>query len=137
MSREELTEIERTLPGVFVRWGITRDLPGIIAIERATLGWWDERDFREELRKRNVVIYVACTDPADSSTIRGFCVYETWDEPGGPRRMRVFNMAASDPVARRALIEKAREKAREWARDLYWLNEAENVWVEDPEGRAA
>src|SRR5687767_6757434 len=121
MTREELDDIIRTLPGVFVRWSCSKDMPGVMALERATLGDWDEREFRDLLRrpaKDGFVMYVA--ECGNTQRVRGFCLYMSETDMTGARILRVLNFAAGDPVARRHLIEKVRERAVQHDRELVW-----------------
>lgn len=118
MTKQELDEIIRTLPGVLVRWGITRDMPGVMALEAATGGDWDECEFRDLLRRRDVILYVA--ECGATQKIRGFCLYMNETDTTGERLLRVLNFAAGDPVARHFLIGKVEERARHHDRELVW-----------------
>lgn len=114
MTREELDEIIQTLPAVWVRWGIPRDLPEVLAIEAATGGRWEERDFREILRCKDHILKVAACER--TYAIRGFVVYQLHDQ-----WVRVLNLAAGDPVARRGLIKAIRDKAEAEGRSINWV----------------
>jgi hypothetical protein len=118
MTREELNEIVRTLPGVFVRWGIARDLPGVMALERATLGDWDEREMQSIVRRNDCVLYVA--ECGNTQKVRGFLVYMSEEDATGCRLLRVLNMTAGDPLARAALINRIERRAEEVDRELVW-----------------
>lgn len=116
MTREELDSILATLPGVTSRWGVARDLPQILAIEAATLGGWDEQQFRAVLKRRDCIIRVV--ECAQTRKVRGFSVYRIDDVANC---MFVMNLAAFDPVARRGMIEAVQERSRKSGRKLLWI----------------
>lgn len=55
--------------------------------------------------------------------IRGFVVYELSDDENGGRFMDVVNMAAVDPVARRAILDKLECKSVRNDRTITWNEE--------------
>ena len=127
MTRQELDEIIRTLPGVHTRWGIALDLPAVLAIERKTGGFWDESRFCGELRRRDdtgepcTVLYVAVCNSTER--IRGFAVCECSTEDG-TRYLTVLDLAALDPAARHTLIGDLGQRALRFGRTLIWATAA-------------
>lgn len=83
------------------------DLPGILKVERKTFGSWDEPVFRNMLSQRRTVCYVAIyKDSLHRDRVIGFIVMEL-----GYSVLRVLNMAATWPAARKKLIDLANERA--------------------------
>lgn len=81
-----------------IRWGIRRDLPDVMRIERASFEYaWSEDEFLTCLRQRNCIIMVAERGDA----ILGFMVYELHRD-----RMDVLNFAV-DPAHRRKGVGSA------------------------------
>lgn len=122
------TEKKTEFPAASTRWGIARDLPRVLEIERETFGGWDEAEFRKRLRDRKVIIFVAETawngvGERPNPGIRGFVVYELSDTEYGARYMMVINMAAVDPVARRAILDKLECKSVRNDRTITWSEE--------------
>ena len=77
---------------VHVRWMVRRDLPEVVAIERACFEFpWGEEDFLDCLRQRNCIGMVA----EHEKRIVGFMIYEV-----PKNRIHLLNIA-SDPKHRR------------------------------------
>ena len=101
---------------LWVRWLSGRDLPAVLGIERETFGDWTDFDFRDVLRSRNHIGFVAeCDSPVVGRTVVGFMVYEL-----DGCLMRVLNFAALTPEARRELLGKLRVKAWAAQRAIVW-----------------
>lgn len=61
---------------VDIRWMIRRDMPEVMAIERATFPQpWTDDDFTERLRQRSIIGMVAISTTYDESVL-GFMVYD-------------------------------------------------------------
>lgn len=108
-------------PGVHTRWGVVREIPALVAVEELTWGRWTEDDFRRHFRDRKCIVFVACCQ--QTAVVRGFVVYELSDTEYGARYMRVINMAATDPVARRAILDKLERKSVRNDRTITWNEE--------------
>lgn len=102
-----------SLPAARVRWGGRRDLDAVAALERATLGHWTLADFLDELRRRHSIIVVA--ECVATLQIRGYAVYSV--DPHDTD-LTVLTMAAADPKARAAVLDKLAHKAAHHKRPL-------------------
>lgn len=101
-------------PGVFLRWGVARDLPAVVKIEWETGGLWGDHEFRKCLARRNCIITVAENERQE---VIGFAVYELTDE----HTMTVLNLAALGLTPLRALAAKMFDKADDHNRPvLMW-----------------
>ncbi len=102
-----------------VRMALNYDLPAIVKIEKATFGEWDEKWFARILNLKRVACWVAATtkvgDTAYGEHITGFIVLEITDY-----EVKVINMAATWPDARRKLIAKAQQRAERRKMYLTW-----------------
>lgn len=93
-----------------IRWQIRRDLKEVLEIERNSFAIpWQERDFIEALRERNVIGQVAVDVTDDKELIAGYMIYELH-----PDRLHLLNLAV-DPESRnkgvaRSLINKLLSK---------------------------
>jgi ribosomal protein S18 acetylase RimI-like enzyme len=99
-----------------VRWGIRRDMPRVLLIERETGGAWSEDDFLFHLAERNKILIVA-EGPAGEVT--GFAVYHLQEYA-----IAVLDMAALDPAARAAILAKLAYKGEQHRRPLVWSDGA-------------
>jgi ribosomal-protein-alanine N-acetyltransferase len=97
---------------VQIRWLIRRDMPDVLAIERASFEYaWSEEDFLCCLRQRNCIGMVAERD----GKIVGFMIYELHKA-----RLRLLNFAVSAEARRqrvggqmvRRLIDKLSQQRR-------------------------
>jgi ribosomal-protein-alanine N-acetyltransferase len=79
----------------FIRWGIQRDVPQLLRIERASFpAPWAEDDFIAVLRKRNCILMVA----ERNERILGYLVYRLSADG-----LTVLNLAV-DPAVRRQRV---------------------------------
>lgn len=100
--------MEATSPKWHVRWGIRRDLAGILAIEKECFEFpWREEDFTRCLRQRNCINMV-CEAPdrrTDHWCLAGFMIYELHKT-----RLHLLNFAVARECRRqgagRAMIDK-------------------------------
>lgn len=103
---------------IHVRLATRSDEFDVLRIEDATFGDWSPQTFAEVLKEKTVVCYVAFEhNPNDMTRGRviGFIVLEM-----GKYSMRVMNMAALSPAARKSLIEKAEKRADAHKKNLVW-----------------
>lgn len=103
-----------SLPPCYCRWAIPRDLPRLARIEDETCGDWTEETFKKRNSCRTVVTFVA-EDTQGNGPVRGFVVFKIWRYT-----LEVLNLAAVDPVARRALINALRSQAEKRGRQIVW-----------------
>lgn len=83
------------------------DLAGMMKVEQHTFGSWNEVTFRTILRQQGVVCYVAVySDSLHVDRVVGFVVMEM-----SRTILKVINLAATWPSARKKLIDKAYERA--------------------------
>ena len=85
---------------IHIRWMIRRDMPDVLAAERASFEYaWTEDDFLRCLRQRNCIGMVAESDdpigPAPGVRVAGFMIYELHKT-----RLHILNFAVH-PLARR------------------------------------
>lgn len=122
MTRDELENIKRLLPGVKTRWGIAKDLAnGVLAIDAITGGRWTEKDFRRVLATRSPMWVMVSAVCEQTGRVRGFACYWVEDYTNGTGHMTVANMAALDPLARRAVIEWLKSKSEKHNRELRFV----------------
>lgn len=122
MTRDELEDIKRLLPGVKARWGIAKDLAnGVLAVEEVTGGHWTEKEFRRVLACRSPMWVIVVATCEQTGRVRGFACYWVEDFANGWGHMTVENMAALDPLARRAVIGWLRDKSAKHNRELRFV----------------
>lgn len=95
-----------TTSKVSIRWTLRRDMPSLLAIEEDSFEFpWDEEDFLNCLRQRNVVAMVAERD----DEVVGFMVYELHQN-----RIQLLSLAVHSEYRRqgvgRSLIAKLQDK---------------------------
>jgi ribosomal protein S18 acetylase RimI-like enzyme len=100
---------------------IERDMPSILAIERATGGDWTRGRFRRELRHATEGQWDTVGMVAEDAqgNVRGFAVYRLQ-----AAQLLVLDMAAGDPGARAVLLARLVEKAKYHRRPLVWSDGA-------------
>lgn len=100
------TAEERALPGYHIRWMIRRDMPEVLAIEKASFDVpWTEDEIIKMLRQRSVIAQVVeCR-----GEVVGFCIYELQKH-----RLEIINLAVKPDCRRlgvgRAVIDKLAQK---------------------------
>jgi len=83
---------------VHVRWMVRRDLPEVVAIERACFEFpWGEEDFLDCLRQRNCIGMVA----EHEKHIVGFMIYEV-----PKNRIHLLNVATATEYRRRGVARQ-------------------------------
>ena len=105
---------------VWVRWGIRRDLPQVLAIEQETFGRVKGAKFDRWMDRHDTVLMVAESEAVfggPDSPLLGFAFYRLKDGDG---TMIVLDMAALAPAARAVLVAKLYRKAAEHRRVLGW-----------------
>lgn len=90
------------LPGVVLRRAALADLPGLLVVEAATAGVWDQQRFYAEGKRDHTQVGVAAC--LVSGKVRGFYVIRR-----EAYSLTVLNLAALDPVARHYLKLKIQE----------------------------
>jgi [ribosomal protein S18]-alanine N-acetyltransferase len=85
---------------VHIRWMIRRDMPEVLAIEKAAFPFrWTEEDFIHYLRKRNCIGMVAeLPSPDNDGKVAGFMLYELYKS-----RLEIINFAVDPKVSRRTV----------------------------------
>lgn len=87
-----MTETETKL---YTRWMIRRDLPRVVAVDRAAGGDWTTKTFLAHLSQRKCIGMVAEPVGAyDRRAINGVLVYELHRD-----HLRVLKLAATSPIA--------------------------------------
>ena len=94
---------------VHIRWGIRRDFPEILEIERQSFDFpWVEEDFYRALRQRNCIGMVAEHDEHDDHVV-GFMIYESQKT-----RLHILNFAVGTEYRRqgvgRRMVDKLKAK---------------------------
>lgn len=103
---------------ISVRLMTRRDVKSVAKVEIETFGSWTERDFENTTTKRNVHAYIAEVTDFIGENVVGFVILEI-----RKFEMKVLNMAATWPQARKRLIVKANEFAERHNLHLVWENE--------------
>jgi [ribosomal protein S18]-alanine N-acetyltransferase len=85
---------------VHIRWLVRRDMPEVLAIEKAAFPVrWTEEDFLRYLRKRNCIgVAAELSGPEGDSKVVGYMLYELYKS-----RLEIINLAVS-PAFRRVGI---------------------------------
>jgi ribosomal-protein-alanine N-acetyltransferase len=87
---------------VHIRWMIRRDMPEVLAIERASFEFpWSEEDFIRCLRQRNCIGMVA----EHEERVVGFMIYELHKS-----RLHILNFAVSSDARRRGVAAQMTNK---------------------------
>lgn len=89
---------------VYIRWMITRDMRGVLEIERRSFEFpWKDKDFTEFLKQKNIISMVAET----GDKIYGFMVYELQK-----LNIEVLNFAVHPDYRRRSIGTQMVEKLK-------------------------
>lgn len=86
-----------------LRWFLRKDLPAVLAIERASFDWpWREEDFVRAMRGRNTTGYVAEVE----GRVAGFIIFALPPCKGAEGTIEVWSFAV-DPWRRRQGVARA------------------------------
>lgn len=120
MTPEEREIATQDLPPVVGRGGRSGDVPGIQTVSLACGLVLEEKTFRDILRDRSRIVICWVATCKKTGMVRGYVVYELKDNSAGERIIKVLDMAAGDPAARRHLIEEMNAKELQHRRALIW-----------------